>query len=120
MRLIAICSLFAAVLAAADVAGTWQGTIATEMARETTGGTVPAFMVLRQSDGRITGTAGPSEDMQFQIRNGSLEGERLTVEASPKEGSVLRFVLTLKDGTIEGEVQENGTVIGTAKLTRLR
>ncbi len=120
MRLIALCLLFAAVLAGTDVAGTWRGTIATEMARETTGGTIPAFMVLRQSDGRVTGTAGPSEDMQFQIQKGSLEGDRLMVEASPKEGSVRRFVLTLKDGTIEGEVQENGTLIGTAKLSKLR
>lgn len=41
-----------------------------------------------------------------------------TVAASPKEGAELRFVLTVKSDTMEGDVIENGTLIGTARLTR--
>ena|SRR5437764_669850 len=120
MRLCAVCALFAATLAGADVTGTWRGSITTEMAHATTGGQIPAYMALEQMDGRVTGSAGGSEKMLFRIRDGRLNGDRLIVEASPKEGSVLRFNLTLKGDVLEGDVEENGRNIGTAKLKRER
>lgn len=119
MRVLTVCILFAGSLAAADLTGKWRGTITTEMARDTTGGSIPAYMILAQSDGKITGSAGGDEKMQFKIQNGVLEGDRLTVEASPKQGSVLRFILIAKSDTLEGDVLENGTAIGTAKLIRV-
>jgi len=120
MRLIAICTVFAAALAGAEVTGTWRGTITSEMARETTGGQIPAYMILRQLDGKVTGSAGGDEKMLFRIREGRVEGDRLTVEASPKEGTVLRFNLTVRGNVIEGDVEENGRNIGTARLMRER
>jgi hypothetical protein len=77
-------------------------------------------MVLQQVDGKVTGSAGGSEKMLFRIRDGQLNGDRLIVEASPKEGSVLRFLLTVKEDVLEGDVEENGRNIGTAKLKRER
>jgi len=121
IRLIALCTLFAPAFAAASVTGTWRGTITTEMARETTGGQIPAYMDLQQSDGKVSGSAGGNEKMLFRIREGRIDGDRLTIEASPKEGSVLRFRLTLRDNSVlEGDVEENGRNIGTAKLKRER
>jgi hypothetical protein len=90
------------------------------MARETTGGQIPAYMALEQFDGKVTGSAGGSEKMLFRIREGRINGDRLTVEASPKEGSVLRFSLTVKGDVLEGDVEENGRPIGTAKLKKER
>jgi len=52
MRLIALCTFFAAALGAAEVTGTWRGDILTEMARQTTGGEIPAYLSLEQSGGR--------------------------------------------------------------------
>jgi hypothetical protein len=49
---------------------------------------------------------------------GSLKGDRLTVAASPAEGTVLRFLLKLDGDSLEGDLEENGNVTGTAKLTR--
>ena len=120
MRLMALCTLLAAALAAADVTGTWRGTITSEMARDTNSGQIPAYMALQQSDGKITGSAGGSEKMLFKIREGKIEGDRLTVVASPREGAELRFNLTVKGDVLEGEVEENGRGIGTAKLKRER
>lgn len=120
MRLVALCAVFTATLAAADVTGTWRGTIATQMAAQTTGGEIPAYLALQQSDGKVTGSAGGSENMLFKIDQGKIEGDRLTIEASPKEGSVLRFTLVVKGDVLEGVVQENGRNIGTAKLKRER
>ncbi len=118
--LCALFALFAAATAAADVTGTWRGTISTEMARDTTGGDIPAYLVLEQSGGKVTGSAGGSEKMLFKILEGKLEGDRLTIEASPKEGTVLRFTLTVKGDVLEGDVAENGSNIGTAKLKKER
>lgn len=119
MRLIAILALLTATLAA-DVTGKWRGTITTEMASQTTGGQIPAYMVLEQTDEKISGNAGGSEKMLYKIREGTLKGDRLTIEASPKEDSVLRFILTVKGEVIEGDVEENGRNIGTVRLTRQR
>jgi len=118
MRILALCTFFAATLAAADVTGTWRGTITTEMARQTTGGTIPAYMELKQTDGKVAGSAGANENMLFQIQEGTIEGDRLRVAASPKEGSLLRFILTVRGNVLEGGVEENGRNIGTARLTR--
>lgn len=118
MRLIALCIFLAASLAAADVTGKWRGTITTDMANETTGGQIPAYLALEQAGGKVTGSAGGSEKMVFKIFEGKLEGDRLTVAASPKEGTELRFLLTVKGDVLEGDALENGSVIGTAKLTR--
>ena len=120
MRLIALCAVFAATLAAANVTGTWRGTITTPMAAQTTGGEIPAYMALQQSDGKVTGSAGGNENMQFKIDEGKIEGDRLTIAASPKEGSVLRFTLVVKGDVLEGDVAENGRNIGTAKLKKER
>jgi len=109
-----------AVLAGAEVTGTWRGTITTEMARQTTGGQIPAYMVLKQTDGKVTGSAGANEAVLFPVRAGSIDHDRLVVEASPKEGSVLCFKLTMKGNILEGEVEENGRNIGTATLKRER
>jgi hypothetical protein len=117
MRLLTLIVLAAASLAAADVSGKWRGTIQTEMAAQTDG-QMPAYMELQQADGKITGNAGGSEKMLFKIREGSMEGDRLTVVAFPKEDSELRFILTVKGDVLEGDVQENGRTIGVAKLTR--
>ena len=120
MRICALFVIFATTLAAADVTGTWRGSITTEMARQTTGGQIPAYMALEQVNGKVTGSAGASEKMLFRIREGRLEGDRLIVEASPKEGSVLRFSLSVKGDVLEGDVEENGRNIGTARLQRER
>src|SRR5260370_23567267 len=87
------------------------------MARETTGGQIPAYMTLAQSDGKVTGGAGGNEKMLFTIREGRIDGDRLIVEASPKTGSILRVHLTGKGDVLEGQVEENGRYNGTAKLT---
>jgi hypothetical protein len=120
IRVVTLLTLLVLGVAAADVSGTWRGSIVTEMAAGTTDGEIPAYMALKQSDGRITGSAGGSEKMLFPIREGRIDGDKLTVEASPKEGVVLRFALAVKGDSLGGSVEENGRRIGTAKLKKER
>jgi hypothetical protein len=119
MRVLLFCTLVAATLSAADVRGIWRGTITTEMA-QATGGEIPAYMALEQTGNTVTGSAGGNEKMVFPITEGRTEGDRVFVQASPKEGTVLRFTLTLKGDTLQGEVEENSRKIGTARLKKER
>ncbi|MGC9947410.1 MAG: hypothetical protein ABSF64_13660 [Bryobacteraceae bacterium] len=113
MRTIVACLFLAATaLAANGVTGKWRGTITTD------NGQMPAYLALEQSGDKVTGLAGGSEKMVFKITEGSLKGDRLTVAASPAEGTVLRFLLKLDGDSLEGDLEENGNVTGTAKLTR--
>ena len=113
MRTILLCLFLAATaLAANGVTGKWRGTITTD------NGQMPAYLALEQSGDKVTGLAGGSEKMVFKITEGSLKGDRLTVAASPAEGTVLRFLLKLDGDSLEGDLEENGNVTGAAKLTR--
>lgn len=118
MRLLTLFVFTVFSLFAADISGKWRGSIQTDMAAQTAGGEIPAYMELQQADHKVTGSAGGSEKMLFKIREGTLEGDLLTVVAFPKEDSELRFILNVKGDVLEGDVQENGRTIGTAKLTR--
>jgi hypothetical protein len=118
MKLFALCLLLAASLAAADVTGKWHGEITTHMADATMGGKIPAYLDLAQSGSTITGRAGGSADKTHEITGGKLEGDLLTLSASPSEGHLLIFKLTVKGDTLDGEVVEDGNVIGAARLTR--
>src|SRR5438128_12447683 len=71
----------------------------------------------RRNDPRLHGSAavrrqsdrqrGGSEKMLYKIREGTIDGDRLIISASPKEGTVLRFLLTVKGDVMEGDVEEN-------------
>ena len=101
-----LCILAAAALSVAadvDVTGKWTGSFnATDPNGETNEST--AFMVLKQSGAEITGTVGPSEDRQFAITKGKIDGDKITLEAD-NEGRPMKFDLVLSDGRIKGEAQ---------------
>ena len=113
VRTITLLLALASTLAAAGVTGKWKGTIKTDG-----GEGMPAYMALEQSGNTVTGKAGGSETMVFNITLGKLEGDRLTIEASPRAGTVLRFVLTLKGDTLGGDAHENGNYVGAVSLMR--
>ena len=100
-----LCFLVAATLAVAadDVTGKWSGTFKmTGPNGETNDST--AVLILKQSDGAITGTVGPNEEQQFPIVKGKIDGDKITLEAD-RGGNPLNFVLVLAGGRIAGDVQ---------------
>jgi hypothetical protein len=89
----------------ADVTGKWSGSFdVTGPDGETKA--AQAYMVLKQDGNAITGTAGPSVDEQFPIRAGSIDENRITMEADA-DGGVIKFELALDGehirGTAKGE-----------------
>jgi hypothetical protein len=110
---VAIMLLTAVVALAGDFSGQWQGTLLVN------GGEMPGYLVLKQDSKELSGTAGPSADHQINLKSGSVDGGQVTLEANPGD-AILKFVLSLKDGKLSGDVFEDGKKIGTATFLRVK
>ena len=97
---------------AADVTGKWVGDMALNG-----GAAMSACVHLKQDGATLAGTEGPSEENQFPITRGRIEGEVVTIEAQPGP-AVLRMTMKLADGKLTGEVFEDDRKIGTVSLRR--
>ena len=90
-------------LADVDVTGKWSGSFnATNPDGETKEST--AVLVLKQSGTDITGTAGPTEDEQFAIQKGKIEGDKVTLEVD-HDGHTMKFDLVLAADRLTGEAK---------------
>ena len=100
----------------ADVSGKWSGSFdVTGPDGETKADT--AFLNLKQEGGKITGTAGPNEEKQFDIKTGKIDGDKIALEVVMEDGGVLTFDLALAEDHIKGDVKgQMGDEKMTAKL----
>jgi hypothetical protein len=90
-------------LADANVTGKWSGSFnASDPNGDSKEST--AIMVLKQTGSDITGTVGPNDDEQFEIRKGKIEGDKITLEVE-QEGHTLTFNLVLAADRITGEAR---------------
>ena len=64
----------------ADVSGKWTGTIRLATPDDNGESEKTAYLVLKEADGKITGTAGPDASEQFTISEGKAEGGRVTFQ----------------------------------------
>jgi hypothetical protein len=84
----------------ADVSGKWTGMVTADRP----GGDVqPAFLTLTEKNGRLTGTAGPSENDQRAIENGRVEGGRTRFEMTVAQ-QTMSFDLRIKQDRLSGSV----------------
>jgi len=98
--------LFSAVLAlvasAADVSGTWSGTLKiTGPDGQTQGDTI--HLILKQDGGKLTGTAGPTAGEQLPIEKGAVEGDKVTMEV-PVPNGAFKFDVAIEGDHLKGEV----------------
>ncbi|HEY6392405.1 MAG TPA: hypothetical protein VIX89_14065 [Bryobacteraceae bacterium] len=116
MTRILCCFLLTAIALFADVTGKWTGSFdATGPDGQTKPGT--ALFLLKQSGDVIAGTVGPNEDEQFTIKVGKIDGDKIALEVDPKDGTVIKFELTLAGGHIKGDAKgERGGEKMTAKV----
>lgn len=102
----------------ADVSGTWTGTVAADRP----GGDVqPAFLILTEKNGRLTGTAGPSENDQRAIENGRVEGDRIRFEMTVAQQTMsfdLRMTQNRLSGSVSGADPSGGTEHFTLRAER--
>jgi hypothetical protein len=112
-RWICLPLLMAAAAWGADVTGNWSGTMVL-----TTGTRGAAYLKMKQNGTVITGTTGPSDQTQFPITSGRIDGNQVTVEAKPGD-PVLKLVLKLESATLSGDVFEDNEKIGTISMQKV-
>lgn len=85
-----LCSLVllsSVAIAGGGLSGKWSGSFdVTSSEGETHADS--AYMVLKEKNGIIEGTAGPNQDKQWNIQNSKLEGGRLTFDVQADEGQL--------------------------------
>ena len=89
-----------AAVAATDVSGKWSG--------------FPIYLTLKQDGGKITGSAGDREDDQIPFQNGSIEGDRVTLNFGPIEVD-----LVVRGDEMAGEVHQ-GTRVTKMVFRRIK
>jgi hypothetical protein len=99
--ILALLSL-AGAAAAADLTGKWTGTW------ESVGNPRGTFteahqMTIKQDGATITGTTGPRPDLQWEIKNAKLEGNKLTFNSAAGQLE-LAFELEVEGDSIAGKV----------------
>lgn len=87
---------------AADVSGTWSGTLKiTGPDGQTQDDTI--HLILKQDGGKLTGTAGPSAGEQLPIEKGAVEGTKVTMEVPLPNGG-FKFDVALEGDHLKGDV----------------
>ena len=97
--------LFTLTLCAADVSGTWSGTLKIKQA-DGSEGSDSAYLILKQDGKTVTGTAGGGVNDQHLIQNGRIEGDQVTLEVQRASGSIMVSLKLQPDGkTLKGNIQ---------------
>src|SRR6266496_2615021 len=90
---------------AADVTGTWSGTFKITMPDgQTQDDTV--HLVLKQSGGTVSGTAGPNADQQVPIAKGTIEGNKVVLEVPVTDG-MFKFDVVLEGDHLKGDAMRS-------------
>src|SRR5690242_11608829 len=101
MPRILCCLLLSAIALLADVTGKWSGSFdVTGPDGQTQPNT--AVFNLKQDGANLTGTAGPSDDEQMNIRAGKVDGDKVSFEVAMENGPVIKFELALVGDHIQG------------------
>jgi hypothetical protein len=110
-----VIALAATTLVAADVTGSWRGTL-TPDGRDAG----PALLILKQEGNAVTGTVGPDENERHPISKGKVENDTVAFEVETP-GGVMKFALKQKGDELTGEVtRERDGQQRTAKLAAKR
>ena len=111
MRALALLSFFLIALTASadDLSGTWTGSF-NSVGPDGQAHDSAIHMVLKQTGTALTGTAGPSENQQWTLVDGKIDGDKVTFGVQAEQGPVLKFALTLAQGHLKGEAsaEQNG------------
>jgi hypothetical protein len=121
LSFVVMAALAGVALADVDVTGKWSGSFnpigPNGETEEST-----ALLLLKQSGTDITGTAGPSEDQQFPIQKGKIEGDKITLEVD-HDGHTLKLDLKLASDRMTGEAhmsREGQTMAAKIDVSRAK
>jgi hypothetical protein len=116
-------TLLALTAQAANIAGKWSGII--EIGDS--GGKIetPVELYLEQKAGVLSGTIGVSNHPEtVEIRNGKIEGDKVTFESSSDEAAAsMAFSLTVQGEQMQGEmrgVAHGNEIVAKVSLSRVK
>jgi len=101
LRLLAAILLSATLALAADVSGNWSGKTRLSLNGRVEEDTM--YLALQQAGSSVTGTAGPTAQEQAAIRNGRIDGNRVTFEL-PVPNGVFQFDVNLEGDKLKGGI----------------
>jgi len=111
---------FVALIHAADVTGTWSGSMAMTKGDETKDDT--AYLVLKQTGAEISGTIGPNAEKRLTITKGSAEGNNVYIEATVEGDNKLVLRLKVDGDKLVGDLKAEGPtappISGKMNLTK--
>src|SRR5215467_1014489 len=99
----ALIAMALAIPADIDVSGKWSGSFV-RTGPEGNGDSSPALLILKQTGGEITGTAGPNDGEQFPLKKGTISGDKVTIEIQHESQSI-RLDLVVSGDKMKGEIQ---------------
>lgn len=88
--------------AAEDLSGKWSGVFSL-IAPDGSARDEKIFLDLKHTGAELTGTAGPSAEVQWPIAKGAVDGAKVTFDVQTGEGPLVKFTLTLADGHLKGD-----------------
>ena len=110
----------AALMHAADLTGTWSGSVAMTKGDETRDES--AYLILKQTGAEITGTIGPNADNRLKITKGSADGNSVYIEAIVEGDNKMVLRLKVDGGKLVGELKAEGPtappITGKLSLTK--
>jgi hypothetical protein len=113
---------FAALIHAADVTGTWSGSMAMTKGDEAKDDT--AYLVLKQTGTEISGTIGPNAEKRLTITKGSAEGNNVYIEATVEGDNKLVLRLKVDGDKLVGDLKAEGPtappISGKMSLTKAK
>ena len=95
-----------AIVHAADVTGTWSGTLAMTKGDETKDDS--AYLVLKQTGAAITGTIGPNAERRFEITKGTADGNSVYIEAVVEGENKIVLRLKVEGDKLTGDLKAEG------------
>ena len=105
--MVLVLSLTAALLTAApaNIKGKWEGTLTSERQDGSTNSDT-VLLVLDQKDGTVTGTVGGSETDQHPITAGSVQDDKVVLDAKHlTNGREYHIELTVEQDVMKGTVK---------------
>lgn len=103
--------------AVADVTGKWSGSF--EFTQDGETHTETAYLILKQDGAALTGSGGPNEESQMAIRNGKVDGIKITFEIALDENRVMSFAFQSDGDTLTGNVSGPDKETGTTRTAKM-
>jgi hypothetical protein len=103
----ALAGMLAVALAAApaaDISGKWSGTL-TAQRDDGSKHEDTALLILTQKGTTITGTVGGHENDRHPITKGTIDGNKIALEATLQNGRVMTFALSVENEDMKGTIQ---------------